>query len=81
MHSNGVPLVHLYPGQRVIDAAVDDAALDDIVHLAPLSRSDTVHHYFPFGGAGSHPPFNTGHVAEVRLPSAAERRTLSVTVG
>ena len=74
--------LHLYPDQRAIDAIVDGAALaeDDVVHLAPLSESDTVHHYFPYGGAGSHPPFNSGHVAEIKLPSAAQRRTLRVTI-
>ena len=74
--------LHLRPNQRVTEAVMDGAALvdDAIVHLAPLSQADTTHHHFPFGGAGSHPPVNAGHVAEVKLPSAAHTRTLSVTI-
>lgn len=74
--------LHLRPNQIVAEAVMDGAALVDeaIVHLAPLSQADTAHHYFPFGGAGSHPPANAGHVAELKLPSAAHARTLSVTI-
>ena len=74
--------LHLRPNQRVAEAVMDGVALvdDAIVHLAPLSATDTVHHYFPFGGAGSHPPVNAGHVVELKLPSAVHTRSLSLKI-
>ena len=73
--------VHLRPSQFVTEAVMDGATLADdaVVHLAPLSEADTAH-YFPFGGSGSHPPVNAGHVAELKLPSAAHARSLSLTI-
>ena len=76
--------LHLRPNQRVTTAVMDGAelAVDEttVTHLAPLSASETALHHFPFGGAGAHPPVNAGHVAELRLPSAAHARSLEVTI-
>ena len=74
--------LHLLPNQRVTEAVLDGVALVDemILHLAPLSQVDTAYHYFPFGGAGSRPPAEAGHVAELRLPSAAHARSLWLTI-
>ena len=74
--------LHLLPNQRVAGAVMDGVALVDeaILHLAPLSHADTVHHYFPFGGSGTPPAAMAGHVAELKLPSAAHARFLSLTI-
>ena len=74
--------LHLLPNQRATMATIDEEemAAESLVHLAPLSAEQTSTAHFPFGGAGAHPPQHAGHVAELRLPSAAHARTLSVTI-
>ena len=74
--------LHLLPNQIVTEAVLDGAAMAEaeILHLPPLSEEETAHHYFPFGGAGARPPADAGHVAELRLPSAARARSLSLTI-
>ena len=82
--------VHLEPGQRMVAAVEsvihggEEAVLLDlvkaVVHLAPLSAEETARSHFPFGGTGVHPPVHAGHIAELRLASAAHARTLSVTI-
>lgn len=78
--------LHLLPNQRLTATSLDGEEQPAqegswLVHLAPLSAEDTARQHFPYGGAGARPPVNAGHIAELRLPSAAQARTLSVTVG
>jgi hypothetical protein len=82
--------LHLRPGERATTVVADGEAVGVaaqeesssaviVHHLAPLSVGET-HAHFPFGGAGARPPAHSGHIAELRLPSAAHSRSLSVEV-
>lgn len=71
--------VHLRPGQRASGVSVDGDVLEaeTVVHLEPLPAEAV---YFPFGGAGAHPPAKAGPVVEVRLPSARHARAVVVSL-
>ena len=72
--------LHLKPGQRVVSATVDDVALalSAVAHIAPVKSVDTP--FFPFGGVGTAPAANAGHIAEITLASGAHARSVEVVI-
>ena len=75
---------HLAPGQRVVAAAVDGAAVDGarVAHIAPLAAGGADDAgFFPLRGAGHAPPARAGPVAELRVPRAAGAREVELQIG
>jgi alpha-glucosidase (family GH31 glycosyl hydrolase) len=72
--------VHMEPGQKATSATVDGKAIatTSIVHIAPRANDDGAE--FPFAAVDAPPPSNAGHIALLRLESAAEPRTIEITL-
>lgn len=71
--------VHLAPGQRVVEALLDDVAVGSILHLSPTAEAEAGS-YAPFGGKGTRPAPLAGSVAELTLESSAAPRTVKLTL-
>ena len=76
----GTRLVRLQHETSENNTAAASATLE-VVHLAPLAADHpAVETFMPFGGAGSRPSPDAGHVAELRLAPAAHARSLDMSV-
>lgn len=74
--------VHLEPGARVVDAAVDARALQvaDLKHLRPVANALTVAAFAPFGGKGTRPAPLAGDILELSLQSGTMARGVDIRI-
>jgi hypothetical protein len=68
--------LHLRPEQACLSANVDGMDLD-VVHIPPVALGTN---FSPFGGAGTAPAPNAGHIAEIKVPSADYERKLDLLI-
>merc|ERR1711924_218519 len=81
VHRAWVLRLHLLPGQRAHSVVKDGDAGDQLVwsHIEPV-QGDTMHTYFPFGGAGTAPAQKAGLVMEVSIPSSTHEFAVNITI-
>lgn len=76
-----LPLGRCVVGSSLVHGAQPVPVAASTVHLAPLPAHAPGAPFRPFGGAGAHPPFLAGPIAEVQLGAAGHARTLELRLG